>query len=131
MKEKRITIETGDDKGKTFIIKRMPAVKGDRFIMRLFHGLAEKGFDIAESQRVLGLLGINQLTVNLIGTLDEKLFLELMDEILEYVYIVPDGGEARPLERDIDIRDMFTFNKLRMAFIEVHTSFLIDGENLS
>lgn len=131
MKEKKITIETGDDAGKTFLVKRMPAVKGDRFMMRLFHGLAEKGFDIAESQRVLGALGMNQLTLNLIGTLDEKLFLELMDEVLTYVYIVPEGGEARPLEKEIDTKDMFTFSKLRMAFIEVHTGFLTTGENLS
>lgn len=131
MKEKRLTIETGEDAGKTFIVKRMPAVKGDRFMMRLFHGLAEKGFDIAESQRVLGALGMNQLTLNLVGTLDEKLFLELMDEMLQYVYIVPEGGDVRALERDIDVKDMFTFSKLRMAFIEVHTGFLTEGENLS
>lgn len=130
-KTKRIIIESGGDKGKTFIVRRMPAVKGDRFMMRLLHGLAERGLDISESQRVLGMLGINQLTINLIGTLKEDLFLELMDEVLEYVDIVPNGGEARSVEVDIDIQDIFTFSKLRMAFIDVHTDFLKQGENLS
>lgn len=130
-KERRITIDSGLDKGKTFLVRRMPAVKGDRFIMRLFHGLAKNGFDIAESQRVLGMLGANQLTMNLIGTLDESLFMELMNEVWDYVYIVPEGGEARSVDIEIDIKDMFTPAKIRMEFIKNHTDFLTQGENQS
>lgn len=130
-KERRITIDSGLDKGKTFLIKRMPAVKGDRFIMRLFHGLVKNGFDITDSQRALGMLGVNQMMVNLIGSLDESLFMELMDEIWDYVYIIPSGGEARSVDVEIDIEDMFTPTKIRMAFLEAHTDFLTQGENQS
>lgn len=127
-KTKKVVIESGEDKGKVFVISRMPAVKGDRFMMRLLHGLAKGGINVGETKEAIGLLGINQLTVSLIGSLSEELFLELMDEILQYVKYVPKGGEARPLDLDVDIEDMFTLSTLRMKFVEAQTDFLTPGE---
>lgn len=128
-KSKQITISRGDDKGKVLIIKRMPAVKGDRFMMRLLHGLASNGVSISEAQRIAGALGVDQLIINMIGLLSEELFLSLMDEMLEYVDILPEGGEARKLEKDIDVKDSLTFIDIRMAFVEVHTDFLAQGNS--
>lgn len=45
-KNKRVTIETGRDKGKEFSITEMPVLKADRWAMRAIFSLTKAGVNI-------------------------------------------------------------------------------------
>lgn len=129
LKSKKIRIEKGRDSGKTFIVTEMPIIRADSLAMKIIHAVAGAGFDISSINPNLGVIALTQLTLDVIGRIPEHQFLEISNELLSCVKIVPNGGEARDIEVDIDIFDVATLMRLRKEAIAIHVDFLQQGES--
>lgn len=129
-KTKNITIEKGRDAGKKFIITEMPAAKIDNWAMRVLLALAGAGIDIAEANE--GMLGLARVAFGALGKIPHETALPLLDELLECVEIVPDGGQPRPLDLDLgDIEDFANLWTFRKEVFNLHIDFLQQGGGLN
>lgn len=129
LKNKTIKINKGRDSGKTFIVKEMPIIQADRLAMKIIHAVAGAGFDVNAINPSLGALALTQITLDVIGRIPEHQFIEISGELLSCVSIVPQGGDARPLDIDTDIKDVMTLMRLRKEAIAIHVDFLQLGES--
>lgn len=135
---KDVTIEEGADLGKTFIVKQMPLLRGDRWANRVALALCKSGVDISglttqdESGKVVfrGLLdmaGVVNVALKALGGVDDATAQSLLDEVLQDVRIrLPDGKE-RTLIIESDVTSIATLWKLRIESIKVNLDFLTAG----
>lgn len=129
-KSKSITIEKGRDAGKKFIITEMPAAKIDNWAMRVLLALAGAGIDIAEANE--GMLGLARVAFGALGKIPHETSLPLLDELLDCVEIVPEGGSPRPLDLDLgDVEDFANLWTFRKEVFNLHIDFLQPGNGLS
>lgn len=128
-KTKTIHIDTGRDKGKTFLITEMPIMQADKWAQRALFALAGSGIDTAGINPSGGMLEMAKLAIGVISKIDPQIGGELLDELLTCVQIVPSGGLARSLDIESDIEDLKTLFELRKAALLVHIDFLTDGNS--
>ena len=130
LKSKTITIEKGRDKGKKFQITEMPAAKIDNWAMRVLLALAAAGIDIAEANE--GIMGLARVAFGALGKIPHETALPLLDELLDCVEIVPEGGTARPLDLELgDIEDFANLWTFRKEVFNLHIDFLQQGNGLN
>lgn len=132
------TIESGRDKGKTFLITEMPLLRADRWAMKMAKALAAAGIDMNQlaggvdmQMNGLGMLGIAQACASAIGNMEEGVFEELTDTLLGCAEIVVSNSVTRPIiysdTGDSDIEDIGTVFKIRAQAFKLHVDFLTDG----
>lgn len=126
-KTKTIHIDTGRDKGKTFLITEKPIIQADKWAQRALFALAGSGIDTAGINPNGGMLEMAKLAISVISRIDPQIGGELLDELLTCVKIVPSGGLARSLDIESDIEDLKTLFELRKEALLVHIDFLTNG----
>lgn len=125
LKTKEITIEKGRDAGVRFIITEMPVVKADKWAMKALLILASSGAEVAKPEE--GMLGLAKTVFSSLQRLPTEEVLPLLDELLDCVQIIPEGGTPRKLDLALnDVQDFSTLWYLRKEVIGLHIDFLQD-----
>lgn len=123
LKTKTVTIEKGRDKGKKFEITEMPVAKIDNWAMRVLLALAGAGVEVAEANE--GMKGLAKVAFAALGKIPPAIAIPLMDELLECVQFVPNGGSPRPLDLELgDVQDFTSIWILRKEVFNLHIDFL-------
>ncbi|MBC8947080.1 MULTISPECIES: hypothetical protein [Xenorhabdus] len=130
LKSKTITIESGRDAGKMFVITEMPIVKADDWAMRALFTIANGGVDIGDLRPSMGMMAIAQVAIKALSNIRAEDGIPLLNELLDCVQIVPSGGNARAIEFNSDIRDVKTMFLLRKEALAIHIDFLTQGAGL-
>lgn len=123
LKTKELIIEKGRDAGTKFLITEMPVAKADRWAMKALVALANGGIEVPDPQT--GMLGMAALAISSLKNLPEEKAIPLLDELLECVKIIPEGGVARQLDLAMnDVQDFTTLWLLRKEALLLHVDFL-------
>lgn len=129
LKNKTIVIEKGRDAGKQFLITEMPAAKIDNWAMRVLLALAGAGIDVAEASE--GMMGLARVAFAALGRIPPDVALPLLDELLDCVQAVPQGGSPRPLDLSLnDVEDFTNLWMFRKEVFNLHIDFLQQGSGL-
>jgi len=135
---KDVTIESGADAGKTFVVKKMPLLRGDRWANRVALALCKSGVDVSglitrgdDGETVFrGLMdmsGVLNIALKALGGVDDSVAQGLLEEVLQDVKLrLPDGSE-RGLLLETDVSSINTLWKLRIESIKVNLDFLTAG----
>lgn len=138
IRTKDIAITEGDDAGKTFVVRQMPLLAGDRWANRAVLALCKSGVDIggltdkdANGKPVfrglMDIAAIGNVALKALGGVDVQVAQELLDELIGHVKLrLPDGSE-RSLNIESDISSVNTLWKLRIEAIKVNLDFLAAG----
>lgn len=125
LKSKQITIENGRDKGRVFLITEMSAAHADNWAMRALLALANNGVDLGGISPQQGMIGMVGATLGALGKVKPEDAIPLLNELLDCVQIIPEGGQPRPLNMDFnDVEDFTTLWRLRKEVFALHTDFL-------
>lgn len=125
LKTKQITIENGRDKGRVFLITEMSAAHADNWAMRALIALANGGVDLGGLSPQQGMMGMARVALDALGRLKADDAIPLLNELLDCVQIIPEGGQPRPLNMDFnDVEDFTTLWRLRKEVFALHTDFL-------
>lgn len=125
LKTKQITIEYGRDKGRVFLITEMSAAHADNWAMRALIALANGGVDLGGLSPQQGMMGMAGVALDALGRLKADDAIPLLNELLDCVQIIPEGGQPRPLNMDFnDVEDFTTLWRLRKEVFALHTDFL-------
>ena len=125
LKTKQITIEHGRDKGRVFLITEMSAAHADNWAMRALIALANGGVDLGGLSPQQGMMGMAGVALDALGRLKADDAIPLLNELLDCVQIIPEGGKPRPLNMDFnDVEDFTTLWRLRKEVFALHTDFL-------
>ena len=125
LKTKQITIEHGRDKGRVFLITEMSAAHADHWAMRALIALANGGVDLGGLSPQQGMMGMAGVALDALGRLKADDAIPLLNELLDCVQIIPEGGQPRPLNMDFnDVEDFTTLWRLRKEVFALHTDFL-------
>lgn len=125
LKTKQITIENGRDKGRVFLITEMSAAHADNWAMRALIALANGGVDLGGLSPQQGMMGMARVALDALGRLKADDAIPLLNELLDCVQIIPEGGRPRPLNMDFnDVEDFTTLWRLRKEVFALHTDFL-------
>ncbi|AOA58328.1 hypothetical protein [Acinetobacter larvae] len=128
-KEKVVKIEKGRDVGKSFLITEMPIMKADQWAMRALFALAKGGTDIDGIDPSGGMLEMAKVATSAIKGLNSDEGIELLNELLECIKIVPSGGVSRDVLWDDDVEDISTLFVLRKEALMLHIDFLTSGSS--
>ena len=132
---KLVVIEDGRDKGKRFVIKEMPAWKGEKWAYRLLLALAAAGADLGDLQGGGGMAALAAAGLQAMPMLNMRDAEPLLDEMMECVKINEDPKHPE-IVRDLtvtvdgdndDIQDVSTLLRLRTEILELHTRFFGKG----
>ena len=125
LKTKQITIENGRDKGRVFLITEMSAAHADNWAMRALIALANGGVDLGGLSPQQGMMGMVGVALDALGRLKADDAIPLLNELLDCVQIIPEGGKPRQLNMDFnDVEDFTTLWRLRKEVFALHTDFL-------
>ena len=127
LKTKDVTIaDEGRDKGKQFRITEMPALRLEKWAMRLFLALMATGAPVPEESLDAGAAALAGVDVQaIIQRLPFETMEPLLDEMLgcvAYLEAVP-GGQALPLPLGDHVEEVSTLLYLRAEVIELHLGF--------
>lgn len=135
---KDVTIEDGTDAGKTFIVKQMPLLRGDRWANRVALALCKSGVDIsgltttdesgnAVFRGLLDMVGVVNIALKALGGVDDSVAQSLLEEVLQDVRLRLPNGSDRTVVIESDITSISTLWKLRIESIKVNLDFLAAG----
>lgn len=133
-----IEIDSGSDIGKTFVVQRMPLIRGDRWANRLALALCKSGVNVDglvshdEQGRPVfnGLMQIGNIAnivIKAVGGIDDHVAQSLLDELQEFIKVRLKDGSTRSAILESDITSIDTLWKLRIACIKVNLDFLRAG----
>ncbi|QIA76178.1 hypothetical protein [Rodentibacter caecimuris] len=123
LKTKEITIEEGRDAGVRFIITEMPVVKADKWATKVLIALMNAGVEVPDVK--MGMLGITTMLLSSLQNVDAEKAIPLLDELLDCVQIIPEGGSPRKLDLSMnDVQDFTTLWVLRKEALMLHLDFL-------
>ncbi len=123
LKTKHITIEKGRDAGRRFLITEMPVARADAWAMKALLAMAGSGLNVPEPQA--GMMGMVGATLDALGKIRPEDAMPLLNELLDCVQVIPDGGQPRPLNLDFnDVEDFTTLWRLRKEVFALHVDFL-------
>lgn len=135
---KDVTIEDGTDAGKTFIVKQMPLLRGDRWANRVALALCKSGVDIsgltttddngnAVFRGLMDMTGVLNVALKALGGVDDEVAQSLLNEVTQDVRLRLPNGSERPLVLETDVTSIATLWKLRIESIKVNLDFLTAG----
>lgn len=147
-KTKTVTIESGRDNGKSFLVTEMPVTKADKWANTALLAMMRGGVDVGGVNFPLiidtltpssapkidvsgGMLELARISIAGLGNVTETVGQSLLDQLIEdCVQVVPTGGAARPmLSVDDEIEDLKTLWTLRKEAFILHIDFLADGSS--
>lgn len=119
-----ITAE-GRDKGKSFLLTEMPAVRAEKWAFRALGAMAKSGFDIPPHIVEMGIAGVVAVGLKAILGTDWQETEPLLDELMSCVKSVqPAAAQGRPLV-DEDIEEVKTLLTLKSEVLELHAGFSV------
>ena len=125
LKTKQITIEYGRDKGRVFLITEMSAAHADNWAMRALIALANGGVDLGGLSPQQGMMGMAGVALDALGRLKADDAIPLLNELLDCVQIIPEGGRPTPVEYGLQRRGrLYHLWRLRKEVFALHTDFL-------
>lgn len=120
-----VTISTeGRDKGKTFVLTEMPAIKAEKWAMRALLALARSGVDLGNVSG-MGMQGLAIMGLHALAGLAWEDAEPLFDEMMSCVQI-KEPATTRELF-DEDIEELSTRLLLRQKILELHVGFSLAG----
>lgn len=134
-KTKTVVIELGRDKGKTFLITEMPLLKADRWANRCLLAMLKGGVDVGDVNNLTidatgGILEMAKIAIGALGNIETETGIDLLNELLDCVQVVPSGGIPRDLlSIDEEIEDLKTLAILRKEAFMIHIDFLTQGNS--
>jgi len=147
-KTKTLVIDSGRDKGKSFLITEMPVTRADKWANKALCNLLKAGIDpkavnvnllintIDPNQEVKidrmgGMLELATLLGRAVGGIPYEILQDLKDELIdECVQIIPSGGSPRQfLSIDDELESLLTLESLRKEALLIHIDFLADGSS--
>ena len=140
LKEKIVTIETGRDAGKTFLVQEMPASRLEKWAARALLALfgGNVPMDIFQTGKTSTALALAKTIRSGMGALSWEAVEPIYDELLTCVSRVPDATKPQnrvpltPGNIDAHVEDVSTLVTLRLSVLEVCFSFFEqDGGLLS
>lgn len=127
LKQNRVVIDSGRDKGKVFIIDEAPIAKQEDFAMRFIFAAMNSGMSIPDEVAGMGISGLIGLGfagfMKIPYEMAKPLFAEMMT-CVSYQVDPRKPETARPLMFDGDVEDLTTMFKLRKEVWDIHTSFI-------
>jgi hypothetical protein len=128
-KEEDVVItDEGRDHGKTFHIREMSAIRGEKWAMRALMLVASNNADIGEIEG-MGMQGIAALGIQGIMKVQFVEAEPLLDEMMQCITFKPDPDRPaveRPV-REEDIEEVATLFYLRRRVVELHVGFSMGG----
>jgi hypothetical protein len=126
MRKDKIVVITdeGRDKGKTFVIKEMPASQAEWWAIRVFQAVTRAGIDIPDNISGAGMAGIAMMGIRGFANLPPPDLKDLLDEMFSCIFVQRDNNPnilQKPMEEDIE--EIRTRLKLREEWFELHTGF--------
>ena len=119
----------GRDKGKTFKITEMPAMKAEKWATRALLALLHSGIEVPDDAANAGLAGIAAMGIAAFAGLKWQDADPLLEEMMTCVQIIPDASNpmvVRPImEMADDIEEVSTLFFLRKEVLELHLGFSI------
>lgn len=144
-KTKVVTIESGRDQGKSFLITEMAVTKADKWANRALLAMMRGGVDVGninfssiqatitgqDIDPMGGMLEIARISIAGLGNVTEEVGQELLDQLInDCVQVIPTGGSARQmLSIDDEIECPKTLWKLRKESFLLHIDFLAEGSS--
>ena len=147
-KTKVVTIDSGRDKGKSFLITEMPVTAADKWANTALLAMLRGGVDVGGVNFPLimdtlqtgdapkidpmgGMLELARVSIAGLGNVTEQIGQDLLDQLIHScVQVVPSGGAAREmLSIDDEIEDLKTLWVLRKESFVLHIDFLADGSS--
>lgn len=132
IKTTEITIDQdGRDKGKTYLLTEMPALRAARWGDKALNGMARSNVTIPPEVVGSGIIGVYYVGLKMLFASDFPIVEELTNEMMACVEFLPDGNPAlkRPIigQNSIasDIMEITTIYRLREEVIKLHTGFTI------
>mgnify|MGYP001158985013 CR=1 FL=1 len=130
--------EEGPDKGKTFVVRQMPLIQGDRWANRVALALLKSGVDVSpltkkaasgksEFVGLLDMANVINVALKALGGVDDDVAQGLLDELMRHVSYKLPNGTTRTLMVETDIGSISTLWKLRIEAIKVNLDFLKAG----
>lgn len=125
---KEVFIDSGRDKGNTYVITEKSALEAEKFFVKLLLSVG-KNTNLSEvlvNQGSLTALSNKEAILELLLSLDFDVAQELMDEMLtcvKFKYFLKGMPETRPLIKE-DIQDLSTLMKIREEVINLHINFI-------
>lgn len=141
MRKVEIVVISGDpntnrDHGKRFKITEMPAIRAEKWAMRVLLALASTGAQLPEDYKSAGMAGLAVAGFQALQSLNWGDAEPLLDEMMECVRILPDPRNIE-VERPLilnrgdgsgdDVEEVSTLLTLRRKIFEIHTSFFSIG----
>lgn len=141
MRKTEILVISGDpatnrDHGKRFKITEMPAIRAEKWAMRVLLALASTGAQLPDDYKAAGMAALAAAGFQALQSLNWTETEPLLDEMLECVRILPDPKNIeveRPLVLNRgdgsgdDIEEVTTLLELRRKIFELHTGFFSKG----
>lgn len=134
LKTSEVTIpeDGGRDKGKTFVLTEMPALRAERWALKAMNGLARANVEIPDTVVGAGIVGVWVMGVKMLFAMDFSVCEELADEMLTCIAIRPDPGNPqflRPLAGAMavqgDVEEVTTLRLLREEVFRLHVGFTL------
>lgn len=123
LKEKYVTIDAENrDKGRTYLIKEMPALKAERWVRHAAAAINRTDLNIREELQQLGMLGFYLCGFQALAGGEIDKIDVLMDEMLGQIWVVEDKA-TRPAVMEGDMWELSTIKTLRVELIELHMGF--------
>ena len=119
----------GRDTNKVFRLTEMPASIAERWAIKFFIALAHSGIDVPDDIAQSGMAGVAAFGVKALSALNYDDVAPLLDEMFEYITVVPDSRKdfARRLVED-DTEEVLTRIYLRKEMFFLHTNFSLPVE---
>ena len=147
-KTKTLVIDSGRDKGKSFLITEMPVTRADKWANTALLAMLRGGVDVGNVNFGLiadtigvgdapkidpmgGMLELARITIAGLGNVTETVGQELLDQLInDCAQVISSGGVVRQmLSIDDEIEDLKTLWMLRKESLLLHIDFLADGSS--
>lgn len=131
-KQKIVKIsEPGRDFGKSFLITEWPAMRAEKWAIRVFIALARGGVEVPDDIKDLGMAGVAMVGMKMLAGLDPDDAEPLLDQMWECVQHLPDGSESSAVKLNLGgsetVQEVGTLLTLRSEIVEIHTGFSVAG----
>lgn len=130
LKTEIVTIsDEGRDKGKTFVVREMPAAQTEKWAIRALLALASGGIDLDFDPATAGFAELAAVGVSALPRLKFEELEPLLDQMFSTISIRPDPRHPE-VERPVvesDIEEVATRITLRKNWIGMHSGFLKPG----
>jgi hypothetical protein len=130
-KEISITItDEGRDKGKTFLIREMPALQAEKWAIRALLALGRANTDLADFDAGAGMAAFAGSAFRAMMSMQFEAAEPLLDEMMGCIMVKPDANNpniTRPLLED-DIEEVATLLSLRREVFQIHVGFSLPGK---